>query len=495
MSLHNRGSLEPYLPDSIKFYEHQTEGIRRMAFLKNFLLADEMGLGKTVQSAAVYALDVFRDMGDTMCVVCPASLKGNWYDEMGKFTRIHREILDGTPKKRSEQIEEFRQRPGAKILIVNYEQVVGHLRELVRCNFHVSLYDEAHYLKNPKAKRTAACHQFMTTRRFLLTGSPLLNHVNELWSLLEMIEPGEWGKYYQFCNRYCVYGGYKDKQIVGVKNEKELTARLQNVMIRRLKKDVLDLPPVQYVERPVDLHPNQKKYYDEVFGELKLTIAGQDTVEIQNALTKFLRLKQICGTTASINPDAPDDDYSTKLDIATNDADQILGSGHKIVAFTQFRSVQDSYRKRILNIKRANKKGKMEAAYEVFILNGDTPTDRRQEVVRQWANFNAKPAILICMYQVAGVGLNMTEASHMQRLDRLFVPELNAQAVARLDRIGQKNTVQVFDYIVRKTVEARVEKIVAQKKSVFENIVERDNWQAAVIAAAMEEDEQRGNAA
>lgn len=494
MSLHNRGSIEPYMPDSIRFYEHQVDGIRRMAVMRSVLLADEMGLGKSLQTLAVFCIDVHMGRLNTMIVVCPASLKVNWLEEVGKFTTIHAEVLAGTPTKRRAQIATFRALTGPKILIVNYEQVEAHLEELNSIRFGIATFDEAHYMKNPKAKRTKACMSLLSTRSMMLTGSPLLNHVNELWTLLNRIAPGEFGTYYGFVNEYCVFGGFENKQIVGVKNEKRLNLKLQEVMVRRLKKDVLDLPDVQYVTKLVELHPRQRKYYNEVYEDMKLSVSNSETVDIGNALTKFLRLKQICGTTAAVLESG--DDHSFKLDVAAEDARQILDSGHRVVAFTQFRDIQAAYAKRIRGA------GVTASDYPIYILNGDTPSEpdgrsaadpkkklSRQEVVHQWAN-NPKPGIIIAMFQVAGVGLNMTAARHGQFLDKLFVPGLNAQAVDRMHRIGasESQPVQILEYLCQGTVEDRVEKILRTKKKVFDNIIERDNWTSAVLLEALKED-------
>src|SRR5690606_9626370 len=116
-------------------------------------------------------------------------------------------VLDGTPKERREQLAEYRKATGPRILIVNYEQVVSHLTELKAIHFDTAIFDEAHYLKNPKAKRTEACLELYSRRSFLLTGTPMLNHVNELWALLHRIDPLQYPKYHRFVNRYCVYGG------------------------------------------------------------------------------------------------------------------------------------------------------------------------------------------------------------------------------------------------------------------------------------------------
>lgn len=470
-----RKSMEPWVKDSTHYYPHQIEGIRLLARRTSFLLADDMGLGKSVQALTVFAIDVVRGWGDKALVVCPVTLKGNWADELEKFTGFPFVLLEGTPKVRREQLQQFKSIEGPKVLIVNYEQVIAHEADLNRMKFDVAIFDEAHYLKNQKAKRTQACLRLNATRNFLLTGTPMLNHVNELWPLLHKIDPQEYPKYWHFVNRYAVFGGWKDKQIIGVKNEKELTERLQSVMLRRLKKDVLDLPEVQIIERRVDLLPEQRKLYDEIVNELQLTtVHDASPMDIENALTKFLRLKQICGTTLPFTGE----DHSSKLNLATEDDLEIILNGNKIVVFTQFRDMQTAYVKR------------MEAqGVKVFQLHGDVKKPDRQPIVTEWTQYNG-PAVICCMLQVAREGLNLVAARHGSFLDELFVPGLNQQAIDRLHRIGSSKSqpVQIRKYICRNTIENRVQQILRTKKKLFGEIVESDpDWKKKLVQAIMED--------
>lgn len=473
--LRTRKSLEPWIKDEIEYYPHQIDGIRELARRKSFLLADDMGLGKSIEALTVFAIDVYRKWATTCLIVAPVTLKGNWADEIEKFTRFPYVLLEGSPKQRNEQLLEFLQIKGPKILIVNYEQVRAHQEFLDKVGFDVAIFDEAHYLKNPKAQRTKACLSVYSRRSFMLTGTPMLNHVNELWSILHRIDPVAYPKYWSFVNRYAVFGGYQDKQIVGVKNEKELTERLQNIMLRRLKKDVLNLKEPQYIERRVDLTAEQRKLYDEVVNEMRLErYDADDPDDIENALTKFLRLKQICGSTFPFTGV----DVSSKLDLAIEDANELLENGHRVIVFTQFRDIIECYKTRM------DKFG-----VPVFQLHGDVKMAERQPIVKEWAS-TSTPGVIICGLQVAGVGLNMTASRHLQFIDKLFVPGLNRQAVDRAHRIGQDETqpVQVWEYICRNTIENRVNQILRVKSKLFGEIVESDpDWKRKLYKAMMED--------
>lgn len=492
MTLNQRKSLMPYLFDTVEYYDHQIEGIRKMARMQNCLLADDMGLGKSLQALTVATIDVVRGWCSKILVVAPVSLKGNWSDEIEKFTTFpyvvlgeERTVTNGVekvkklgPVDRAKQIEAYIKMQGPKILIINYEQVQAHLNELNRIGFEFTIFDEAHYMKNYKSQRTKACLKLTSTRNFLLTGTPMLNQVNELWPLLHKIDPAGYPKYWGFVQRYCVFGGFQDKQIIGVKNEKELTERLQKVMIRRMKKDVLDLPDVQYIDRKVDLHVEQKKIYDKLIKDLILENADGTEDEIENALTKFLRLKQICGTTLPFTGQ----DFSSKLDLAVSDAIEILLNENKLVVFTQFRDVKEAFCQRMDSIA---------PDFDIWELDGDVPTHERQGVVRAWAS-HPRPAMIVCMLQVAGVGLNMTAARHGFFIDELFVPGLNQQAVDRLHRIGADTTqpVQITRYQCRNTIESRIQQILRTKKKLFGSIVDQSDFKRKLLQALMEQDDE-----
>lgn len=496
MSLTDRKSLMPFLYDTVDYYPHQIVGVRKLARMQNFLLADDMGLGKSLQALTVAAIDVKRGWAKNIIVVAPVSLKGNWADEIEKFTTfpyviLGQEVVQGKnghadqikklgPADRSKQLDDFAEIEGPKILVVNYEQVDPHLGDFNKIGFDICIYDEAHYMKNYKSKRTKACLRLSGTRHFLLTGTPMLNHVNELWPLLHKISPEEYPRYWGFIQRYAVFGGYKNKQITGVKNEKELTERLQSVMVRRMKSDVLDLPEVQYIQRKVDLAPEQRKIYDELVENLRIEMYGQEEMsEVENALTKFLRLKQICGTTLPFTGT----DVSSKLDLVIEDSIEVLEprkdeAPRKLVVFSQFRDVIEAY---------CNRLDKAAPWADIWEIHGDVKTHLRQGIVKEWSDHNG-PGVIVCNPTVAGVGLNMTAARHGFFIDKLFVPGLNQQAVDRMHRIGADLTqnIQITEYICRSTIENRVEQILRTKKKLFGSIVDESDFKRKLIQALLE---------
>jgi SNF2 family DNA or RNA helicase len=491
------------IKDETEYYQHQADGIRLMARMQNFLLADEMGLGKSLQALTVAAVDFELGLARRVLIVAPASLKANWADEIETFTKFDYILLGGqrnrqgeweeinTPDFRSTQLRLFKQL-GVDVLIVNYEQVVKHIYELNAMNFDIVIYDEAHAIKNygtdkKPVRRTRACLGLKGKRHILITGSPLLNQVNELWTLLHRINPTKFPDYWRFVNRYCVKGGYMNKQIVGVKHRHELQAELEQVMIRRLKKDVLDLPDKRWIPVPVEFHPKQKIMYDEARNELQISRweDDPDPLAIDNALTKALRLKQICGTTLTFS----EEDNSYKLDQATEMCKAFvtptdeLGQrtkGEPIVVFSQFIDVQNALCERL------EKEG-----VPYLLMNGQTHPNplTRVDYVKWWGNLDT-PHVLICGLQIAGVGLNMTAAKRCIFLDKLWVPKLNEQAEDRLHRIGADKTqpIQIFHIFVRNSIEGRIEAILKKKRKLFDSLVEESDWKKALYQALVEDE-------
>jgi SNF2 family DNA or RNA helicase len=465
--------MEPYLKDEVAFYPHQVEGIRKMMRMKSVLLADDMGLGKSLQALTVFIGDVIQGKGSTLLIVCPVSLRGNWGEEIEKFTRIPYMLLGEEinptngkvrslgPRDRTRQIVEFSLWNRPKILILNYEQVGAHLGELNSLNARMAIFDESHMIKNPESKRTKACLELKAERSMMLTGTPILNKVVELWPLFNRIAPGFFPNFYAFRNRYCVMGGYKNKQITGTKNTKQLHEILSQIMIRRMKSDVLDLPEVQYIKVAVPLHAEQQRLYDQANEEFMLTDPGGPSYDLNDDMLRFMRLLQIADTPATLGYA----DNSFKLDVVVMKALELMQSGEKIVVFTRFRPVLACLEERFAK-----------AGIFTRSLHGDIAPPDRIAAAKTIANL-PEPGALLCMSQVAGVGLNFTWARYGFRVDRLFVPGLNQQVVDRLHRIGADKTqpVTILDFIAAGTAEQRVEDINRAKKKLSNDIIDSDD--------------------
>jgi superfamily II DNA or RNA helicase len=433
----------------------------------------------SLMSLTAFAADVKQGYSSKALVVCTTSLKYNWAAEVEKFTGFSYVVLDGSLQKRLIQFAKFREIQGPKVLIVNYEQVSGHLDRINSELFDLAIFDEAHMVKNPSAERTKACRKIFSRRSFMVTGTPIQHNVSDLWVLLDRVSPGAFRSFHHFKNRFCSFGGFGGKQIVGVKNEKELNEQLQQVMIRRMKADVLDLPEVQYIDRIVRLGASQQSLYDAIYKEFRVAF-GDGTVkeDVANAAVRFLRCRQVCGTTATVAEDKYGDE-STKLELAVNDALEMVDNGNHVVVFSQFRKVQECFSRRLRTAR---------PSVPVYELNGDTDPRDRVAMVEKWT---AEPvAVIVCSYAVAGVGLNMTKARYGLLLDKVPSPAMVQQAVDRMHRIGAsvEHPVQILQYLANGTVEHRVEQILSSKRALTASVVDADISEASLMRAVIEAD-------
>lgn len=494
-----RGSLQK-IKDSVEFLPHQIVGVRKLARVPSFMLLDDMGLGKSLQALTVAAIAFEMGHARRVLVVCPATLKGNWAQEIEDHTNFTYTILDGTPDRRAKQIEAA---DATDFLICSYEQAVNHVawtepvldkngkvrrrsrpegaNDIDAFAPDILIVDEAHMAKNRDSKRTMATMRLPGRRTFLLTGSPVLNQADDLWTLLNRVEPMTFPNYWTYRNRYLVFGGFKGKVVVGVKNEAELRAHVDRLSLRRRFDEVFDIKQPVVVPVHVDLSDEQRRLYDEIKNEQRMTLPGElSPRDIENALVKFLRLKEVCGTTAAI--DEALGDHSTKLDRTVEIIVELIEAGEPVVVFTQFRKVLECLVDRLERRR-----------IEAFQLHGDVPQKDRIGVIRQWNQAcDITPSVICCMYQVAGVGLNMTRARKVVRIDRLFVPKLNDQAVSRCLRIGSdfSQAIQVFDITARRTVEQRIEQINKRKRKVADAISGDDpGWKRELVRAVLDNDD------
>ncbi len=453
------------IKDEVEFYEHQIAGVRWGARRPSFILADEMGLAKTLSSATVAAVDFQRGIADRVLVVCPAFLQWNWVDELDMRTNFTSTVLHGTPTERKQILADF----NTDFLMVGYETMRNELDALNKLGpWSFVILDEGHYIKGYKAKRSIAARQLSRFRGIILSGSPMTNQPNDLWALLNFCDPVAFPNYFKFVNRYCIFGGYKNKQIIGVKNKNELRGIVDKYLLRRLKRDCLDLPEKQVIEVLVDLHPDQRKLYDEMEAEMELD-TPEGIIEADNSLTSMLRLKQIADSPALLGG-LPDNSYKLDkmVEMVLEFTDPDSDSQTPVVVFTQFRGAMN------IATARLEREG-----ITVWQMHGDVKQPERQPLIKEWRDHAAavkgtkRSGVIIVMLQMA-LGMNLTAANKSIFIDSLYSPLLNEQAEDRTHRIGASEhfPVQCFYIYARKTVEDRIRKILKSKRATFNKLIE-----------------------
>ncbi|MDP2136376.1 MAG: DEAD/DEAH box helicase [Candidatus Didemnitutus sp.] len=438
----------PVLSDYLRNY--QRRGVEWMHHLAETgchgLLADEMGLGKTAQ---VIALFMSRPMPEHRhIVVCPASVVPVWREEIARFfPEAKVDTLKGG--------NDFTTNPGPVIWLASYTQLRKHRALLDSTPFGYAVLDEGQFIKNPDAKVTQACFALKAAHRLVLTGTPLENRQLDLWSLFRYLLPGLLGS----------RAGFESALVTDREGTmKRLRLQIEPFKLRRTKNEVAtELPKKVEMDLLCPLTEVQRAEYARVCTEGLARLGEDITVALKEKSFGFLalltRLRQIC-----CDPDllpwlnAPLSD-SGKLQLLIEKLAEIVSSGHKVVIFSQFVSLLDRVRSALAahypDLPR----------YEITGMTLD-----RQKPVQQFQTAQGAAVMLVSL-KAAGTGITLHAADYVFLLDPWWNPAVEDQAIDRVHRIGQTNTVFVYRMVTAGTIEERIQALKADKKALFDQIV------------------------
>ena len=457
--------------------EYQKIGYTWMRTLARYhfggILADDMGLGKTLQVIAL--LTAFyqekteqkaagnegsgSELPLPSLIVCPASLVYNWGQEFARFSPGIRVLLiAGTAKERQEQLEEqmrMEASEGAQVIITSYDLLKRDREAYLGRTFEYEIIDEAQVIKNAKTQGAKAVKEISANARFALTGTPVENRLSELWSIFDFLMPGFLYSYRKFRERY-------ELPIVKNQDPEALTALRRMTgpfVLRRLKKDVLrELPTKE--ERIVysAASGRQQKLYTASALKLKEALAGgawsgNGKLEV---LSQLMRLRQIC-----CDPALCFEDYtgeSAKLETCVSLIASASAAGHKILLFSQFASILERIRERLL-----------QEGISSHLLVGATPKEERSRMVQAFAS-DEVPVFLISL-KAGGTGLNLTAADIVIHYDPWWNVAAQNQATDRAYRIGQEKPVTVYKLILKDTIEENLLKLQNAKLALAAQVV------------------------
>jgi superfamily II DNA or RNA helicase len=443
--------------------EYQREGLGWLQFLEEFgfggCLADDMGLGKTVQVLALLEARRSRraaagELHRPSLAVVPKSLVFNWLDEAGKFApELRVAAYHGLERKGVvERLGEL------DLLVTTYGTLRQDVAELQGVPFDYVILDEAQAIKNPASQAAKATRVIDARRRLAMTGTPVENHLGDLWSLFEFLNPGLLGRSENFKRL--------TKSLREQPNALETLARgIRPYVLRRTKEQVLtELPEKTEQTLFCDLVPKQRKLYDELrdhyrqslLGRVESTGMAKSKIHVLEAL---LRLRQAACHPGLVNAKLLKE-TSTKLDLLEEQLDELLAEGHKTLVFSQFTSFLSLLRAR-LDGKRLN--------YEYL----DGKTTRRQACVERFQNDPDCRLFLISL-KAGGQGLNLTAADYVFILDPWWNPAVEAQAIDRAHRLGQDKPVFAYRMIARDTVEEKILQLQSHKRELAESIITAD---------------------
>lgn len=440
---------------------YQREGVRflRQTTSRGFgaCLADDMGLGKTLQAIA-WLLHIVHEntSGIPPLIIAPASLLGNWQDEISRFAPgIRATLLHSSSTSLPEQApaDPARFFSGTDLAITSYGMATrtGWLRDL---DFPAIVLDEAQAIKNGDSQRTRAIRELHSPMRVALSGTPVENNLAELHSLMEFLNPGLLGgrKHFDtFTQR--LNGDYTP-----------LKKLVRPFILRRMKTDknlVPDLPDKTELNAYCTLTPRQAALYHAEVQALHAVLEEPDPAQRLALILPFLsRFKQICNHPDQyLGTGTFSEEESGKFTRLRQLAEQIATRQEKLILFTQFRSMIDPLHDFLSGI--FHRDG--------LLLHGGTPIPARQGIVRQFQQ-DAGPPFLVLSLKAAGTGLTLTQASHVIHFDRWWNPAVENQATDRAYRIGQHRNVLVHKLICRGTIEERIDDLLRAKQGMADSL-------------------------
>ncbi|TWU01990.1 DEAD/DEAH box helicase [Neorhodopirellula pilleata] len=450
--------LVPKVPDSLDatLRDYQIEGFQWLRRLAEWgvggVLADDMGLGKTLQTLAV-VLDR-KDEGPTL-VIAPTSVGFNWVREANRFApELNVHLYRETDRK------EFLSTVGPGDLVVcSYGLALRDEQELSSVEWGTLVLDEAQAIKNSRSKTSRAIADIPAKWKVALTGTPVENHLGELWSLFHVVSPGVFGGWESFRKRFAAPIELKDSQIA----RESLAERLKPFVLRRKKSEVLkDLPPRTEMNLYVDLSDSERAEYEKIrlqaIGEIEEVEAITTTQDQRfRILAMLTRLRQISCNAALVNRNFKGE--SAKLQQLIETMTGLKEEGHRALIFSQFTEH--------LGLIRAELEAK---GFTYEYLDGSTPAKARQERVDAFQN-GAADVFLISL-KAGGTGLNLTAADYVIHMDPWWNPAVEDQATDRAHRIGQDKPVMVYRIIARGTIEEEILALHESKRDLVAGIME-----------------------
>lgn len=446
---------------------YQREGVEWMGEMTdagfNVILADEMGLGKTVQLLSLLAARKTR-RGAPALVICPASLVANWERESRKFVPEFRvAALAGAGRENAwEHPDQY------DLIITSYATSRRDADYIRQHKFSFLILDEAQHIKNPDTANALSCKAIDASHRIVLTGTPLENSTDDLWSIFDFLQPGMLGNFHAF-RQY--YAGIRES----ARLQADLAARVSPFLKRRTKAEVgQELPPKQESTLFCDMDPEQRDLYEKIRedGRMQLQkITGGDAKVNTEIFTTLLRLRQACCHPGLLPDPAAHRTPSAKFELLQELVLEHIDCGHKLLLFSQFTTFL------------AKMTAWLDAAdirYEY--LDGST-RNRQQRV----DNFNNDPGIplFLLSLKAGGTGLNLTSADTVVICDPWWNPAVELQATDRTHRIGQTRPVSSIKLLVKDSIEEKILALQAKKQEIFDHVI--DNPSAIAGKLSIEE--------
>ena len=454
------GELRPY----------QLKGLSWLFWLSSIglggCLADDMGLGKTIQALALLKARILRGEKDPVLLICPTSVIENWRREADRFVPdLSVLIHHGTRRPKGEKFAEAVR--GKDLVISSYSLLHRDVEVFKITDWSGVILDEAQNIKNPDTRQSRAARSIKAGWHFALTGTPVENHVGDMWSIMEFLMPGLLPNKSRFIREFIrpIQAG----EIDPLEKIKKITGPF---ILRRLKTDkniISDLPEKIETEVFCSLNKEQASLYGAVLDNLEEKLTEASGMKRKGAvLSAITSLKQVCNHPALYLKDRSQiAGRSGKLARLTDIAEEMLSVNDRALIFTQYAEMG------------AMLKSYLQETFgrEVLFLHGGVERQKRDEMVRKFQDSENPPPFFVLSLKAGGTGLNLTNANHVVMFDRWWNPAVEQQAVDRAYRIGQKERVLVHYFCCKGTLEEKIELLIKSKKDIADSVVSTgENW-------------------
>ena len=439
--------------------DYQEKGVRWLQMLHHYgfggILADDMGLGKTLQTIAFLTSQVTEH--SRVLILAPSGLIYNWADEFRKFApQLDLAVVHGLKANREAILSENHQ-----IYVTSYATFRQDSELYQEMAFDFLFLDEAQVMKNAQTKIAQSLRQFVVPAVFALSGTPIENHLGELWSIFQIVLPGLLPSKKEF-----------------MKLPADRVAQfIKPFVIRRKKEEVLtELPDLIEVVYKNELEDQQKAIYLAQLQQMRDRLAQVTDQEFQRSrveiLSGLMRLRQICDTPALFMDNYQGD--SGKLDSLRDLLLQVADGGHRVLIFSQFKGMLEKIEQELPNL-----------GLTSFKITGSTPAQDRQEMTKIF-NQGERDIFLISL-KAGGVGLNLTGADTVILVDLWWNPAVEAQAIGRAHRMGQERKVEVYRLITRGTIEEKIQELQEQKRHLVSQVLDGTESRASLSLAEIRE--------
>lgn len=430
--------------------DYQTYGVKWLLFLNQYkfggILADDMGLGKTVQTIA-FSTSIEQEA--PFLIIGPTNVIYNWEKEIKKFTKRKKTIIYNGSN-RETLVKKI---PKSNYVITTFGILKNDIDLLTNIPFQAIFIDEAQNIKNPRTQLSKAVKRLNGSFKVGMTGTPIENHIQDLWNLFDFVMPNYLGKPNQF-----------DTDIKDGRKE-VIKTRIRPFILRREKREVLDsLPEKTEITIKCDMTLEQEKVYKTVLDAAKKGIkTGNGKHERLSIFTALLKLRQVCIHPKIIKEFQHTDIESAKFELAKEKIQELIDEGHKIVMFSQFTSMLDIIEKWTQVNKIYTER-----------IDGSVNAKQRMDAVDRFQTMD-KPGMFLISLKAGGVGLNLTAADYVIHLDPWWNPAIESQATDRVHRMGQKNKVIVYKLITSGTIEEKIQNLQESKRQLLSEIIDIDS--------------------